>query len=342
MQETVSFPSGQVRYQYFEPVSDLWALYAGRQMIFITDETIEGLYPHVLGSMPSIVLPPGEDSKTMSMIEVIVGKLLKLGATRKVVLVGIGGGVISDITGFVSAIYMRGVQSVFVPTTLLGMVDAAIGGKNGVNIGVSKNMAGTIRQPDTLWFDTTFLATLPPAEWSNGFAEIIKYGCIFDQELFHELEAHDIGYYRENEAALQQLIRRCVQLKNMTVQEDELESGKRKLLNFGHTSAHAIEKLYELPHGQAVAIGMVVAAVLSEQLGFARAGIADRIRAALVRYGLPTGYIADVPRVIAMMQMDKKRDNDHIDYILLADIGAAFIYPATALQVEKAVEICMQ
>ena len=321
---------------------DLWQVYDPQNVVFITDEHIEALYPHVLGNIRAIVLPPGEAVKTMKTVELIIEKLLKAEATRSTVLIGMGGGVTTDITGYVASIYMRGVRFGFMPTTLLGMVDAAIGGKNGVNIGLHKNIAGTITQPDTLLFDTSFLATLPDAEWSNGFAEIIKYACIFDAALFDELAQHDIAWYRQHDAEMQQVITRCVGLKNKTVAEDERETGIRKLLNFGHTAAHAIENLYTLPHGQAVAIGMVIAASLSEQLSYTGAGTTERLKEILQQYSLPVTYPFDVTKAVSLLKMDKKRKGDTIDYILLNGIGSASIHPISFDMIAHTMSQCIQ
>ena len=342
MPEFILFPSGQVRYMHNSVAGDLWQVYDPQQVVIITDENIEALYPHILGNIRAIVLPVGESVKTMKNAELIIEKLLKMEATRSTVLVGMGGGVITDITGYVASIYMRGIRFGFVPTTLLGMVDAAIGGKNGVNIGLHKNIAGTVTQPDTLLFDTSFLGTLPDTEWSNGFAEIIKYACIFDAALFDELAQHDIAWYRHNEAELRQVIARCVGWKNKTVAEDERETGIRKLLNFGHTAAHAIENLYALPHGQAVAIGMVIASSLSEQLAYVAAGTTDRIKDILQQYALPVTYPFDVPKAIGLLKMDKKRKGETIDYILLNGIGSASIHPISFDMIAHTMTLCIQ
>ncbi len=236
----------------------LKASYKKEDCIIITDSNIASLYPEICAYYNTIIISPGEGQKTLQTIEALATQLLQLGAYRKTALIGMGGGVITDMTGYLAASYMRGVSCGFIPTTLLGMVDAAIGGKNGVNVGMHKNILGTIRQPSFIHFDTSFLNTLPHAEWSNGFAEIIKYACVFDKGLFDELSSHDIDFYKNDNNALQQLITKCIGWKNKIVLEDENENGSRKLLNFGHTAGHAFEKLYNLPHGQAIAIGMVI------------------------------------------------------------------------------------
>ena len=187
-----------------------------------------------------------------------------------------------------------------------------------------------------------FLITLPAEEWSNGFAEIIKYACIFDKEMFEELARNDISYYRNSTSALRSLIERCAGWKNKTVIEDEREKGVRKLLNFGHTAGHAIETLYKLPHGQAVAIGMMIAATISEQVtGFAPAE-KNRLKDMLLRYQLPVLYKIDVAQTMELLKMDKKRRNDQVDYILLRDVGEAIIKPLSFEVIEKALMSCAQ
>ncbi len=240
----------------------LWERYHKESTIIITNEHLGHLYPELVKEHKTLLVPPTESSKDTSTIASLAKQLLQMEVTRQTTIIGVGGGVVTDITGFLASTYMRGVPFGFVPTTLLGMVDAAVGGKNGVNVGMNKNILGTIRQPGFVLYDTRFLNTLPDDEWSNGFAEVIKYACIFDAELFAELGEHNISFYKDqNDDALATLIERCVAWKNKTVAEDERETGTRKLLNFGHTAAHAIENLYELPHGKAVGIGIVIAAM---------------------------------------------------------------------------------
>ena len=187
-------------------------------------------------------------------------------ADRKTVLIGVGGGVVTDMTGYVASVYMRGIGFGFIPTSLLAMVDASIGGKNGIDVGVYKNMVGVIRQPSFLFFDTSLLQTLPDKEWKNGFAEIIKHASIKDATMFKQLEQNDVTFYRKKENQLAALVQRNALLKTKVVQQDEFEKGDRKLLNFGHTLGHALENQYELSHGQAISIGMAYASSLSEKI----------------------------------------------------------------------------
>lgn len=343
MEQVVTFPSGQVRYLFESAFSKIWEMFGPDEVIFITDSNVAEAHPALFEGKQTIVLPFGEYSKSLSKIEDIVMKLMDMEATRSSVLIGVGGGVVTDITGFVAAIYMRGVQFGFVPTTVLGMVDAAIGGKNGVNINTFyKNIAGTVTQPHFILYDTQLLQTLPLSEWSNGFAEIIKYACLFDAPLFEELSQRDLNYYRHNQQAMQQLITRCADWKNKVVVADEHEKGERKLLNFGHTAAHAIENFYELPHGQAVALGMIIAATLSESHVGLSLEVTKRLREILVQYGLPIKLAIDVKQTMETLKKDKKRKGDTVDYILLEAIGKGVIHPLTFDVVEKAISKCAQ
>jgi 3-dehydroquinate synthetase len=223
----------------------------------------------------------------------------------------------------VASVYMRGITFGFVPTSLLAMVDASVGGKNGIDVGAYKNMVGTIRQPSFLLFDASLLETLPDTEWRNGFAEIIKHASIKDTPLFKELEQSNLAYYQKKKTHLAALIRRNVLLKTKVVQQDEFEQGGRKLLNFGHTLGHALENQYDLSHGQAISIGMAYASSLSKKInGFKSA---ERVIALLGQYGLPTSIESDKDKVINVLRMDKKKVKDSVNFILLEKIGKAVI-----------------
>lgn len=335
--QQITFPSGTVSYYFSSSVQHLPQCCDMQQVIFVTDSNIATLYPQVFAGHKTVVIPAGEQSKHMDTITQLCRQLLQLEATRSTILVGVGGGVITDITGFLASVYMRGVQCGFVPTTLLGMVDAAVGGKNGVDLDLYKNTIGTIRQPSFILYDTQFLQTLPQTEWSNGFAEIIKYACIFDETLFEALSAKDLTYYMQQPDALQEVINTCVSWKNKTVLTDEQETGMRKLLNFGHTAGHAIETLYGLPHGAAVSIGMMIAAAISvTESGLAPEAVI-RLQQTLQQYQLPVWQETDTSKVMALLRADKKRKNDTIAYILLKSIGDGHIQPLTFPVIEKAI-----
>jgi len=346
MQQTITFPSGTVNYHFLQPehsdinvVSIVDEQYDMQHAVFITNEHIARLYPDIFKGRKCLVLPPSEHTKDISTIASQARELLKLEATRNTLLIGVGGGVITDITGFLASVYMRGVSFGFIPTSLLGMVDAAIGGKNGVNVGLNKNIIGTIKQPEFIILDTRFLNSLPAEEWSNGFAEIIKCACIFDAPLFEELSRNSCTFYKtDDEVSIGKVIERCVTWKNKTVQEDESEKGVRKLLNFGHTAAHAIENMYELSHGKAVGIGMIIACMLSERvLGLDKSATA-KLKELLHLYHLPVKLDINPNKAMEILKMDKKRHDETIDYILLERIGKAVIKPLTFPVIENALE----
>jgi 3-dehydroquinate synthase len=253
-----------------------------------------------------------------------------MGADRKTVLVGIGGGVVTDMTGYIASVYMRGIRFGFIPSSLLAMVDASIGGKNGIDVGIYKNMVGTIRQPSFLLFDQSLLASLPKKEWINGFAEIIKHAAIKDATMFRLLETKTMGSFQGSKRLLSALIGRNVLIKTRIVQRDEWENGDRRLLNFGHTLGHALENSYELSHGQAISIGMTYAACISAMVtGFRHT---ERLTTLLDKYGLPTYASFNKARALDVLQKDKKKIRDTIHYILLEKIGKGVIRPLTVPQ----------
>jgi 3-dehydroquinate synthase len=231
---------------------------------------------------------------------------------------------------------MRGIMFGFVPTSVLAMVDASIGGKNGIDVGLYKNMVGTIRQPKFLLYDYALLKTLPQEEWINGFAEIIKHAAIKDAAMFKLLESHSLQDFQKNKDLLAKLIKRNALLKTKVVQQDEFEQGNRKLLNFGHTLGHAIENKYRLPHGHAVAIGMVAAAYLSKTItGFSGSG---KLINVIESYGLPAFYKFNVQDALQKMLSDKKRESNTINYVLLNKIGQAIYKPLTMEEIKPAIE----
>lgn len=320
-----TFSQKKVTYYFNARFSLLRELSGTKNTIIITDEIVNDLYRDTFASFPVITFPAGEHNKVQASADHIIGELIRLGATRDSLLVGVGGGVVTDMTGFVAAIYMRGIAFALVPTSLLAMVDASVGGKNGIDVGVIKNVVGTIRQPEFILFDNTFLRTLPVAEWVNGFAEIIKHACIVDAVLFSMLQGFTLHEYQFDEMLVAELIERNVQLKTTIVVEDEFEKGQRKLLNFGHTLGHAIENLYHIPHGHAVSIGMVAACNLSEQMNGLHFEDAKKIIELLSKYQLPVDIETDFEKVFEVLKMDKKRIGDSIDLILLNKIGEAVI-----------------
>lgn len=323
-QKSFRFNHSTVNYFFEASFADLKKIAGDQRVIIITDENLFAHYAKHFKGYDTIVLKPGEEYKVQTTVNAVMDQLIEMGTDRHTLLVGVGGGVITDLTGYIAATYMRGISFGFVPTSLLAMVDAAIGGKNGVDVGLYKNLVGTIRQPSFILYDPRWLKTLPGEEWRNGFAEIIKHALIKDPAMIRLLEAKTLRHFQKNKADLSSLIRRNALLKTKVVQGDELETGERKLLNFGHTLGHALENQYELSHGQAVAIGMSYAAVLSAQItGFK---YAERVVALLEQYELPAFADFNKDKVMAVLKMDKKRQQEHIHFILLEKPGKAAIY----------------
>ena len=245
---------------------------------------------------------------------------------RSSFVLGIGGGIVCDLAGYIASTYLRGLSFGFVSTSLLSQVDASIGGKNGVNYEGYKNMVGVIRQPDFVICDPSMLSTLPESEYRMGFAEVIKYGAILNADLFNLLEQVHAKALGRDEVTLEEIISICVDAKCRIVETDEKESGERRLLNFGHTFAHAFEKNSGIAHGEAVSIGMVLAAGISEKLGLIPAGEVDRLRDLILKYRLPVAYPHRCDQIFEIMKRDKKRDGDHIGLILLESIGRAIVH----------------
>lgn len=319
--KTYTFSEKKTAYYFNAEFEFLEQLVDQPKGVIVTDENVYRSHSRRFRNWKVIVLEPGEENKIQSTVDSIIQQLIGYGADRKTFLIGVGGGVVTDITGYAASIYMRGIPFGFVPVSLLAMVDASIGGKNGIDVGPYKNLAGTIRQPDFLLYDSSFLKSLPSGEWINGFAEIIKHACIKDAPLFRELEANDVKFYRNDREALGKLIQRNAMIKSKVVMADEFEQGERKLLNFGHTYGHAIETNYNLPHGHAVSIGMVMACHVSEEVN----GFSDtqRVSDLLEKYGLPVDMKVDRKKVFEVLRMDKKKINTAINYVLLKEIGKA-------------------
>jgi 3-dehydroquinate synthase len=339
MQYSVTFSGDTVEFLFNASFADMQHLLKEKHCVVITDSNIANIYRNQLSSFKTVVIPAGEEYKNWQMVETLSNQLMMHETHRHSYVVGVGGGLTTDITGFLASVYMRGVSFGFVPTTLLGMVDAAVGGKNGVNLGYQKNFLGTIQHPDFILYDTEFLKTLPDTEWSNGFAEIIKYACLFDKGLFEELEENNVDHYKQSKSALESVIRKCVNLKITIVQEDEKETGNRKLLNFGHTAGHAFETLYHLPHGHGVALGMIVACIVSEQFRNLNKDVRPRLIRLLEQYHLPTTLSFDAEKVMEVMKMDKKRNADELDYIMLNKISDPVVKTIPFTIIENALDI---
>lgn len=296
-----------------------------RHLVIIVDENVFKLHGTKLESFNCIVVPQGEKQKSLAYVERVYREMLKMEADRTSLLVGIGGGLVSDLAGFAASTYMRGIDFGFISSTLLGQVDASIGGKNGVNLDGYKNMIGIIRQPEFVWCDLDLLNTLDQKELLSGFAEVIKYGAIWDKDLFSFLEQNYTYILQRDPIALEKIISDSASIKVKIVQADETEQGERKLLNFGHTLGHAIEKISGMLHGEAIAIGMVLAAKLSYKMGFLSLDNCERLENLIKTSGLPIRTEIDPDDLYSVLLKDKKRTGNEISFILLKDIGEAFI-----------------
>lgn len=332
IKKSFSFSSADVTYYFDAHFDHLTKLVSKEQAVIVTDENIFAKHQKKFKGWRAIVIKAGEKFKVQATVDDIIQQLIDAGADRKTTLVGVGGGVITDITGYVAGVFMRGVKFGFVPTSILAMTDAAIGGKNGVDVGLYKNLIGLIRQPSFLLYDFSLLKSLPQEEWVNGFAEVIKHACIKDAVMFDLLENNTLSFFQMDDTALAELIQQNALLKTEVVISDEFENGERKLLNFGHTLGHAIENLYHLAHGHAVSIGMVAACQISEQVtGFKDT---DRVVHILKQYGLTTQFNFNKAEALRILKSDKKRDNQSVNYILLKRIGEATIVSLPFTEIE--------
>ncbi|HEY0178006.1 MAG TPA: 3-dehydroquinate synthase [Dokdonella sp.] len=307
----------------------------GRHVLVVSNATVAPLYlARVEAGLDgfaaaSLTLPDGEAYKTLASVERVFDALAVLGAHRDATVVALGGGVVGDLAGFAAACWMRGVDCVQMPTTLLAMVDSSVGGKTGVNLAAGKNLVGAFHQPRAVVADTGTLATLPPREYRAGLAEVVKYGAIGDAAFLAWLERHADALNARDAAALTAAVAASCRYKAGVVARDEHERGERALLNFGHTFAHALESetgYTTLLHGEAVAIGMVLAARLSAELGRAPAADAHRLAALLGALGLPVAPPpCDAARLLERMRLDKKNLSGRLRLILWRGVGRAEI-----------------
>ena len=313
-------------------------LISARQVLIVTNEIVAPLYLAMLENaiaadeQHALILPDGEEQKTLTTFATIIDTLMQHGFHRDACLVALGGGVVGDIGGFAASCYQRGIDYVQVPTTLLAQVDSSVGGKTSVNHPSGKNMIGAFYQPTCVVADTDTLKTLPPREFAAGMAEVIKHSLILDRDFFTWLEERMDDVIALDAEALSFVVRKNCELKAAIVAEDERERGRRALLNLGHTFGHAIETLGgygQRLHGEAVSIGIVLAARTSAQLGWIAAVDCDRIEALLARAGLPVS-VADVgvDPLLECMRMDKKARADGLKLVLLKQIGEGAVTPS--------------
>ena len=320
---TINADSGPSRILIGERLENLQRYIPVAKPIIITDVNVGKLYP--LDSMAAAVITigTGEDIKTLETVQEIYARLLSIEADRSAFVVGVGGGIVCDIAGFAASTFLRGVRFGFVATTLLAQVDASVGGKNGVNFEGYKNMVGLFHQPEFVICDPDLLKTLPPREISCGLAEIVKHGAIADAELFEYLEQHAEDILALDRKVIEKLVQASVRIKSAIVVRDETEKGERRLLNFGHTFGHAIEKVTGIAHGEAVSMGMVIASALSVKKGLLSAEEDQRLQVVLKNLKLPTRWDAPTQKILDAIAKDKKRAGDRIHFVLLDGIGNA-------------------
>ena len=294
-----------------------------RRVIVITDSNVHRCHPALISSYEHIVIALGEQAKSFATLEMIYNRLMEMSADRSTFILGIGGGIVTDITGFVASTYMRGVDFGFIPTTLLAQVDASVGGKNGVNVGGYKNMVGTFSQPDFVICDSALLATLSDREFRAGLAEIIKAAVIADPALFALLESHSFEQLRADSALLASVVEAALKVKIDVVATDEREKGLRRVLNLGHTIGHAIEKSTRVyNHGEAVAAGLCCVAEVAERMGKLSREDLQRIMALCERYNLPICLPEPIDKLLKAIRKDKKRVGERVHIILPTAIGA--------------------
>ena len=294
-------------------------------VIIITDTNVFDLYGDRFPDYPVLKLEPGEKIKQLSTIGYLAGELLKAGIDRSGFILGIGGGVVCDITGFLASVFMRGVSFGFVSTTLLSQVDASTGGKNGVNLGEIKNVIGNFRQPEFVICDTEMLKTLPEDEYLSGLAELIKTGIIGDASIIEILEKHHEDVLQRHSKVLSDLVVRSANYKASVVSEDEKETGLRRVLNFGHTFGHATELHLGLKHGFAVASGMELASAWSKELGYLEDEEYRRIIRILRNYNLITDHRIPSSTMEELINHDKKKAGTDIHFVFIEGIGKPFV-----------------
>lgn len=298
------------------------------KLFVITDENVDAIYHDKLYAnladydFEYLVLPAGEKTKCLEVLGRIYSSLAEAKMTRSDTIIAFGGGVIGDITGLAAATYLRGVNFIGIPTTLLAQVDSSVGGKVAIDLPQGKNLVGSFYPPRKVIIDTEFLNTLPQRVFNDGMAEVIKYACIRDAKLFDIL----CGDITER---MDEIVYNCLDIKRQVVEADEFDTGERMILNFGHTFGHAVEKMYNYEtytHGEAVAIGMLRITRATEEMGYTQAGTADKLEKLLAKYDLIFhDFTFDGGEAMNIMSLDKKSNSDSINYIFIKDIGTCEI-----------------
>lgn len=315
--------------EYIRPI------FSGKRIMILSDGNVFPLYGETLLTSlkeyecHTLVLPPGEPTKSFDTLPQIYSALLEAKISRSDLIIALGGGVIGDLAGFAAASFLRGVPLIQIPTSLLAQVDSSVGGKVAVDLPQGKNLVGAFYQPKLVLIDPDVLDTLPERFIQDGMGEVIKYGCIKDRKLFEVLGSH--SSFEDLKPDLSYVIGTCVDIKRRVVEQDEFDTGERMLLNFGHTLAHTIEQHFHYErdsHGQAVAIGMYQITKMSEEKGLTTPGCAENIRRLLDIYGLPHACNLPVSVLTDAILLDKKNLNGRLNLALLWNIGESMIYPS--------------
>ena len=317
--------TGKSTIQVGEKLENLAKYLPTQDVVIITDINLKHFYQKKFPPHPMITINTGEQIKNLETVRYIYEKLVEIGADRSTFIVGIGGGIVCDITGFVASTYLRGVRFGFIASTLLSQVDASVGGKNGVNFKGYKNIVGVFNQPEFVICDLELLKTLPEKELLSGFAEIVKHAVIGDVHLFEYLEKHYQKALALDMEVIEKLVYDSIIIKSGIVNRDEMEKGERRKLNFGHTFGHAMENTAGVLHGEAVSAGMVMACALSVKRGHLSEKHFERIERLLQKLGLPVRLQAHKKAVLDALQKDKKRKGDRIYFVLLHEIGNSYV-----------------
>lgn len=313
-------------------------VYKGRKVFIVTDDNVNKYYgDKVVASLKGkdfevklLSLEPGEKTKNFNILPSVYDALLDFNLTRSDLIIALGGGVIGDLTGFVASTYLRGIDFVQIPTSLLAQVDSSVGGKVAVDLERGKNLVGSFYHPKCVLIDPEVLNSLDKRFLIDGMGEVIKYGCIKDSKFFELLEKME--NYQQLMSYMEEVIHGCCDIKRKVVENDEKDKGERMLLNFGHTLAHAIEQHYnyeKYSHGEAVAIGMYEITKFSEAKGLTKKGTAERIKNILVKYNLPYKMDVDLKELIEAINLDKKKMGNDLNLIILKEIGNSEIYKTT-------------
>jgi len=327
--------AGRCRVVTGERLENLGRYLPDGKIILITDGPVQKAHGQKCPPMEVLETGTGERSKTLDAALELYEGLLRLECDRSSFIVGMGGGIVCDLTGFVASTYMRGVPFGLIPTTLLAQVDAAVGGKNGVNLRGYKNMIGVFSQPRFVLCDVNLLGTLPHREIRNGLAEVVKHGAIADGKLIGFLETHGREILNRSPDALERLVTDSIRIKAAVVNRDERERGERRLLNFGHTFGHALEREGGLSHGEAVAVGMAIAAGLSATRGLLAPPECRRLYDLLRDLGLPFRPPMDPENLVRQIAKDKKRRGDYLYFVWLHRLGEAVVEPINYHELEE-------